>query len=126
MKKINIILICIIISLISGIIGFFLGINIKDEIKLNKAEKDIVGTYKTSTWNGGDAVLVLNEDKTCIHPTGSKGKWYLEDNKLYLEIEYNHSYMDGTSETKKSTSKQEAIVVDKGIMINTHFFEKVK
>lgn len=121
MKKINIILIFVII-LILGIVGFIIGINMNDKATLN----NIVGTYRTNTWNGKEAVLVLNEDKTCIYPTGSKGIWSVDNGKIYIEIEESYSYADGNLVTKHSKSKIETIIVDKGIMINTHFFEKVK
>lgn len=133
MKKINIILICIIIALISGIIGFTIGMNVKgnctsSSVTQQNDENNIVGTYKTNTWNGKEAVLVLNKDKTMIHPTGSKGIWLLEDGKLYVEYEMEIPIWDnnGTEQNKTSTNKQEVTIVDGGLMLNTHFFEKVK
>ena len=125
MKK-GIIIICVIISIISGGIGFFIGINMNDN-NLNKNEKEMIGTYRTNSWNGDkEAVLILNSDKTCILPTGSKGTWYIEGNNIYLEYGSTYSYADGNIETQTTKHKQEAIIVDKGIMISTHFFEKVK
>lgn len=87
---------------------------------------NIEGTYRTNSWNGKEAVLVLNKDYTCIYPTGDRGIWYVEGNKLYLEIESSYSYADGEIYTIESIDRREATIVDKGIMINTHFFEKVK
>ena len=59
MNKTNMILICVTIALISGIIGFIIGINFKgnNEINLSSVsikneERNLVGTYKTNTWNG--------------------------------------------------------------------------
>lgn len=63
-----------------------------------------------------------------IHPTGSKGIWLLEDGKLYVEYEMEIPIWDnnGTEQNKTSTNKQEVTIVDGGLMLNTHFFEKVK
>ena len=59
MNKTSMILICIIIALISEIIGFIIGINFKGNNEINSSsvsmkneEKNLVGTYKTNTWNG--------------------------------------------------------------------------
>ena len=133
MKNTVIILICIIIALISGIIGFIIGINInlkqdnyKEENHIENKNESIVGTYKTSNWNGNEAVLVLNTDKTAIYPTGSKGTWLLEDGKLYIEFESTYSYADGEIHTQTTKNKVELTIVSGGLLINTHFFEKIK
>ena len=93
MNKTNMILICIIIALISGIIGFIIGINFKGNNEINSSsvsmkneEKNLVGTYKTNTWNGKEAVIALKSDKTMICPNGS-GTWSFEDGKLYIEYD---------------------------------------
>lgn len=137
MKNINIVLVCIIIALISGGIGFMLGMNVKTSITTsnsleiqdnkNNDENNLVGTYKTNTWNGKEAVLVLNADKTMIHPTGNRGIWLLEDGKLYVEFETEVPTFDGSETQIKTTkSRQEVTIVDSGLMINTHFFQKIK
>lgn len=97
-------------------LGIFVGINMHDGVSIK--DKKLVGTYKTSTWNGKDAVLVLKEDGTCIHPTGSSGTWNVEDDVVM--IEFKSSYENDTS-----TTKQKATIVDKGLMLGTHFFEKL-
>lgn len=98
MKKTKILLICIVSSLLTGIVGYIIGINYSDEIRLNKQEKNIVGTYKTTTWNGKDAALVLDKDKTCIYPSGSsKCTWKVTDNNVIITInteEYKESYIE--------------------------------
>lgn len=133
MKKVNYILICIIIALISGIIGFIIGITMRENIvtssnTIQSEEDTIVGTYKTNTWNGHEAVLVLNSDKSMIYPDGGTGIWALKDEKIYLKFKSNigmlSEYLENKVEEKYSI--KEAIIVDKGIMIDTHFFEKVK
>ena len=121
MKKVNIVLICAFIALLFVLIGIIIGINI-----FNKNEKDIVGTYKTNTWNGKEAVIVLQKDKTMICPNGS-GIWYLKDEKLYIEYDSNLIPMkisDNKGEEKLHV-KQEVLIVEGGLMYNGHFFENV-
>ena len=131
MNKTNMILICIIIALVSGIIGFIIGMNAKgnsetNSISINNEEKNLAGTYKTNTWNGKEAVLVLNTDGTMIYPTGARGNWSLEDGKLYVEFETSSSYADGEIHIETKNNKMEITIVSGGLMINTHFFEKIK
>lgn len=99
MKKSKVLLICIASSLLAGVFGYLIGINYSDEIRLNKQEKNIVGSYKTTTWNGKDAALIIDGDKTCIHPSkGSNCKWkILEDNIIILSVpgnEYKSTYIE--------------------------------
>ena len=133
MNKTNMILICIIIALISGIIGFIIGINFKGNNEINSSsvsmkneEKNLVGTYKTNAWNGKEAVIALKSDKTMICPNGS-GTWSFEDGKLYIEYDFEVPQIteDGRQEYKKSHNKQEVTIVESGLMLSGHFFEKI-
>ena len=133
MNKTNMILICIIIALISGIIGFIIGINFKGNNEINSSsvsmkneEKNLVGTYRTNTWNGKEAVIALKSDKTMICPNGS-GTWSFEDGKLYIEYDFEVPQIteDGRQEYKKSHNKQEVTIVESGLMLSGHFFEKI-
>ena len=133
MNKTNMILICVTIALISGIIGFIIGINFKgnNEINLSSVsikneERNLVGTYKTNTWNGKEAVIALKSDKTMICPNGS-GTWSFEDGKLYIEYDFEVPQIteDGRQEYKKSHNKQEVTIVESGLMLSGHFFEKI-
>lgn len=133
MNKTNMILICVTIALISGIIGFIIGINFKgnNEINLSSVsikneERNLVGTYKTNTWNGKEAVIALKSDKTMICPNGS-GTWTFEDGKLYIEYDFEVPQIteDGRQEYKKSHNKQEVTIVESGLMLSGHFFEKL-
>ena len=133
MNKTNMILICIIIALISGIIGFIIGINFKGNNEINSSsvsmkneEKNLVGTYRTNTWNGKEAVIALKSDKTMICPNGS-GTWSFEDGKLYIEYDFEVPQIteDGRQEYKKSHNKQEVTIVESGLMLSGHFFEKL-
>ena len=129
MKK-NII-ICIIIALVFGSIGFIIGFNIKGSFSLNKKEKDLVGTYRTQDWNGQEGIIVLNKDKTCIHPSGYMGTWYIENGKLYMDVNFptiasnkeKTSYYETFEKTEKK--KIEVLVVEKGLMFSSKFFEKI-
>lgn len=133
MSKTNMVLICIIVALVSGIIGFTVGINIKGNNIINsssasvkKEENDIIGTYKTSTWNGKEAIIALKSDKTMICPNGS-GTWSFEDDKLYIEYDFEVPQIteEGRQEYKKSHNKQEVTIVESGLMLSGHFFEKI-
>ena len=133
MNKTNMILICIIIALISGIIGFIIGIIFKGNNEINSSsvsmkneEKNLVGTYRTNTWNGKEAVIALKSDKTMICPNGS-GTWSFEDGKLYIEYDFEVPQIteDGRQEYKKSHNKQEVTIVESGLMLSGHFFEKL-
>ena len=133
MNKTNMILICVTIALISGIIGFIIGINFKGNNEINSSsvsmkneEKNLVGTYRTNTWNGKEAVIALKSDKTMICPNGS-GTWSFEDGKLYIEYDFEVPQIteDGRQEYKKSHNKQEVTIVESGLMLSGHFFEKL-
>ncbi|MBQ9658662.1 MAG: hypothetical protein IJV31_07850 [Clostridia bacterium] len=133
MNKTNMILICVTIALISGIIGFIIGINFKGNNEINSSsvsmkneERNLVGTYKTNTWNGKEAVIALKSDKTMICPNGS-GTWSFEDGKLYIEYDFEVPQIteDGRQEYKKSHNKQEVTIVESGLMLSGHFFEKI-
>lgn len=133
MNKTNMLLICIIIALVSGIIGFKIGMNVKENnetnlssVSVNNEEKNLVGTYKTNTWNGKEAVIALMNDKTMICPNGN-GTWSFEDGKLYIEYEFEVPQIteDGRQEYKKTLNKQEVMIVESGLMLSGHFFEKV-
>ena len=134
MNKTNIILICILIALISGVIGFIIGNNVNTD---SKGNENLVGTYKTNTWNGKEAIIALQKDKTMICPNGS-GTWLFEDGKLYIEYDYIDSAAMMVDEFKqnigtnqesnkdyKKHAKQEVMVIESGLMYIGHFFEKV-
>lgn len=123
MNKTNKILICALIALISGVIGFIIGINVNVNLQ---NDKGLVGTYKTNTWNGKEAIIALQKDKTMICPNGS-GTWALEDSKLYIEYDYEILKFSetGEQEYEKIHSKQEVMIVENGLMLSGHFFEKI-
>ena len=95
----------------------------------------LVGTYRgiwnnnavssQSNFNNCDAVIVLFEDSTMIHPNGQRGKWYIENGEVILEYEYTSSYADGEIRTKTNTVKHNCTILEKGLLLGTHFFEKI-
>ena len=133
MSKTNMILICIIIALVSGIIGFMIGMNVNGNsdknsnlVSMKNEEKNLVGTYNTNTWNVKEAIIALKNDKTMICPNGS-GTWVIEDGKLYIEYEMQIPLISesGQQEYKTSQNKQEVTIVENGLMLSDHFFEKI-
>lgn len=143
MKRTNIILICIIIALVSGIVGFIIGMSVSGNniINLNSvSENDIIGTYKANTLEK-ELVLVLQKDKTIIHPMGYNGTWLIDNEKVYIEFdyidtiaksvdEYVAEFSEGNNKMPEKNymkhEKQEIILVEGGLMLNGQFFEKVK
>lgn len=61
-----------------------------------------------------------------VCPNGS-GTWNIEDGKLYIEYDITIPQIteDGRQEDKKSHTKQEVMIVEGGLMLSGHFFEKV-
>jgi hypothetical protein len=114
MKKSNVAMLCVIFLLVGAIGGFFISNSLNSEPK-----NDMVGTYKTSTWNGKDATLVLNADGTCFYPSGCDGTWRVEGEKVVLDCpELAVPSLD-------ISSIREATIVPKGILLSGHFFEKL-
>ena len=133
MNKTNIILISLIIALVSGIIGFIIGMNVNGNneknsnlISMKNEEKNLIGTYKTNTWNGKEAIIALKNDKTMICPNGS-GTWLIEDGKLYIEYDMQVPQINenGQQDYKTAHNKQEVTIVENGLMLSGHFFEKI-
>jgi len=71
------------------------------------------------------SVIVLFEDSTMIHPSGTRGKWYVENGEVILEYEYTSLYADGEIHTKTNTVKHNCTILEKGLLLGTHFFEKI-
>ena len=79
MTKTNIILIFIINTLISAIIGIIIGININNTFISNKK---LIGTYRNK-----EEIIALKKDKSMIFKKG-KGTWSIENGRLYIEYDY--------------------------------------
>ncbi len=124
-KRIGIILISI-FSIISFVVGF--GLN---EIIGNSTanEKDAVGIYHTNNWNNHEATLFLNEDGICKYPGGGEGTWNIEKDIIEIKLpNYKLSVNEYGSlektEEVENYSFHTAYLVENGIMLHDHFFEK--
>jgi len=82
----------------------------------NQAEEEsyaVVGVYFNTDWNGRQATLELYADGTCKYPTGSPGNWKINDGKVEINL--------GVDEDDMHT----ATIVDNGVVLHSHFFEKI-
>ena len=71
-----------------------------------------VGSYKSDSWNGKSAALVLKADGTCLYPTGKSGTWTQEG--TMIKITLNNGFDDLHVE-----------LVEGGVIVSTTFFEAV-
>lgn len=126
MTKTNIILIFIINTLISAIIGIIIGININNTFISNKK---LIGTYRNK-----EEIIALKKDKSMIFKKG-KGTWSIENGRLYIEYDYIDEALeaidefDNTQNKKKSDykrhAKEEITIVENGLIYNNSFYEKI-
>ena len=130
MTKTNIILIFIINTLISAIIGIIIGININNTFISNKK---LIGTYRNK-----EEIIALKKDKSMIFKKG-KGTWSIENGRLYIEYDYIDEALKAidefdnmwknTQNKKKSDYKQHAkeeiTIVENGLIYNNNFYEKI-
>lgn len=130
MTKTNIILIFIINTLISAIIGIIIGININNTFISNKK---LIGTYRNK-----EEIIALKKDKSMIFKKG-KGTWSIENGRLYIEYDYIDEALEAIDEfdnmwknrqnKKKSDYKQHAkeeiTMVENGLIYNNSFYEKI-
>ena len=89
MTKTNIILIFIINTLISAIIGIIIGININNTFISNKK---LIGTYRNK-----EEIIALKKDKSMIFKKG-KGTWSIENGRLYIEYDYIDEALEAIDE----------------------------
>jgi hypothetical protein len=130
MTKTNIILIFIINTLISAIIGIIIGININNTFISNKK---LIGTYRNK-----EEIIALKKDKSMIFKKG-KGTWSIENGRLYIEYDYIDEALEAidefdnmwknTQNKKKSDYKQHAkeeiTIVENGLIYKNSFYEKI-
>ena len=132
MTKTNIILIFIINTLISAIVGFIIGININNT---SIGNKKIVGTYRKNSFGDyKEEIIALQKDKSMIFKNG-KGTWSIENGRLYIEYDYIDEAskiideFDNTQNKKKSDykrhAKEEITIVENGLIYNNSFYEKI-
>lgn len=130
MTKTNIILIFIINTLLSAIIGIIIGININNTFISNKK---LIGTYRNK-----EEIIALKKDKSMIFKKG-KGTWSIENGRLYIEYDYIDEALKAidefdnmwknTQNKKKSDYKQHAkeeiTMVENGLIYKNSFYEKI-
>lgn len=132
MTKTNIILIFIINTLISAIVGFIIGININNT---SIGNKKIVGTYRKNSFGDyKEEIIALQKDKSMIFKNG-KGTWSIENGRLYIEYDYIDEAskiideFNNTQNKKKSDykrhAKEEITIVENGLIYNNSFYEKI-
>lgn len=75
--------------------------------------EEVVGVYRCENWNGNETVvLVLNEDGTCILPTGVTGTWRQMVDEVLITFGANIEH---------ATIAGDGV----GIIFAEHFFEKI-
>ena len=130
MTKTNIILIFIINTLISAIIGIIIGININNTFISNKK---LIGTYRNK-----EEIIALKKDKSMIFKKG-KGTWSIENGRLYIEYDYIDEALEAIDEFDnmwkntqnkkkrdyKQHAKEEITIVENGLIYNNNFYEKI-
>ena len=130
MTKTNIILIFIINTLISAIIGIIIGININNTFISNKK---LIGTYRNK-----EEIIALKKDKSMIFKKG-KGTWSIENGRLYIEYDYIDEALkiidefdntvtntqDKKKRDYKQHAKEEITIVENGLIYNNSFYEKI-
>ncbi|MBF0978938.1 MAG: hypothetical protein HXK66_02070 [Clostridiales bacterium] len=137
MTKTNIILIFIINTLLSAIIGFIIGININNTSIDNKK---IVGTYRKNSFGDyKEEIIALKKDKSMIFKNG-KGTWSIENGRLYIEYDYidevsmsvdeledefNNNIQNKKKSDYKRHAKEEITMVENGLIYNNSFYEKI-
>lgn len=137
MTKTNIILIFIINTLLSAIIGFIIGININNTSIDNKK---IVGTYRKNSFGDyKEEIIALQKDKSMIFKNG-KGTWSIENGRLYIEYDYidevsmsvdevkdefNNNIQNKKKSDYKRHAKEEVTMVENGLIYNNSFYEKI-
>lgn len=137
MTKTNIILIFIINTLLSAIIGFIIGININNTSIDNKK---IVGTYRKNSFGDyKEEIIALKKDKSMIFKNG-KGTWSIENGRLYIEYDYidevsmsvdeledefNNNIQNKKKSDYKKHAKEEITMVENSLIYNNSFYEKI-
>lgn len=73
-----------------------------------------VGIYHNYDWNNREATLTLNADGTCRYPGGTKGTWEIVDNTIVMTLSAQYG-----------ESLHIAYIVNNGVILHDHFFQKM-
>ena len=148
-KKIILIFSHCIVAIIFCLIGFFIGNNANNEENKNDLVNKAVGVYHNNNWNKREATLTLNEDFTCEYPDSSDTcEWSIGGKEItitltsYILNKNNTSFSffgDKTTceqalneelkskkwECVQTESTHNATLVNNGVILHEHQFEKV-
>ena len=117
MKKPVKIAIAIAIVLSSALIGFLIGNNLKFHV---------VGVYHNDSWNGKEASLILNKDGSCEYPSGGDATWKRDENQIIITVTSTGRIMDGNIQEVSTTSTHICEIVNNGLVLHGHFFERLR
>lgn len=129
MKK-GVIAFTLVLALIVGFIGgyFVNNITTTKETVAEQTAIEVVGIYHSSNWNNREATLVLNEDFTCKYPGGSQGTWNQEKNTIKIALPVMNLEITDTKVEEGIKAERydyhTAHVVEDGIILHDHYFEK--
>lgn len=123
MKKLSILIVIIMISIVFGVARYLIGVN-------SNTSSKAVGIYHSSLWNGREATLVLNGDGTCKYPTGSKGTWTIENNIIHINLGNTNTVSNdvnatSTATTSNTTNIHDATIVKDGVILHDVMFQKM-
>ena len=129
MKKVVIVIICIIIAISFFVLGFFVGQNNEG---LGK-EKKLVGTYYCEKWNDRGLTIELKKDMTYIGEIkgySNGGTWYIDKSEVFFTpngelTEEQKEFYDNNKEFGDPYAPVKATIVNEGLLINNNIFKKM-
>lgn len=141
MKKIIMVIICIVVAVVFFVCGFFLGKNSTEkevateetntQEKVSK-EKQLVGLYYCDNWNGNSrAQLELFEDGTLKYPIRildtDKGTWNVEGDviKVVLDVDKTSDMWKAYQEMNYDPSQPEIRIINEGLLVGSNIFRKL-
>lgn len=130
MKKVKLTLSYVVVAIIFTIIGYIVGTHMAIENDpllendIEKTESNItsevddntaVGVYHTTSWNGHEASLIINEDGTCEYPgaTEPNATWVQDDEFVIITLDNNPD------------KTHEARLVNNGLLLHDALFVKL-
>ncbi|MBE6145065.1 MAG: hypothetical protein E7171_00425 [Firmicutes bacterium] len=114
-KRVIIILSYFIVAILFCLIGFCIGINM-DKNNNDKQIAEVVGIYHSDNWNNREDTLILNKDYTCKYPGNiTVCSWSINGAEITIQLQ----------PSKIDDGIHIATLVDNGIILHDHHFEKV-
>lgn len=118
MKKLSILILGLMISIVFGVGGYLIGVN-------SKTSSNVVGIYHSYSWNHGEATLVLNADGTCKYPTGDMVNWTKENKIIHIHFGNENKPAIHLNATKDMTHYNDATIVKDGLILHDILFQKM-